>query len=210
MPSEVLRVLVTLWLIGLAVIDVRQRELPHALTTGPLLVIGGGFAIRALAPIMGVGVPHQSWDDVVGLLAFAAVLLSDTWLAALPAITAIGLAFALGTSAGQVIVIAWLLALAATLAGFMGAGDAKVIMILLALYPDQKFGVALLAVTGVIGLALMILTLRRATALWLLSITRDLIALKFPARTGEVGRLNVPLVPLLTIGAAIYLWGVIG
>ncbi len=210
MPSEVLRVLVTLWLIGLAVIDVRQRELPHALTTGPLLVIGGAFAIRALAPISGVGVPNQSWDDMAVLLAFAAVLLSDTGLAALPALTALGVAFGLGTSAGQVIVIAWLLALAANLAGFMGAGDAKVIMVLLVVYPDLRLGLMLLSVTGVIGLALMLITLRGAAGLWLLSIARDLIALKFPARTGEVGRLNVPLVPLLTIGAAIYLWGVIG
>ena len=55
----------------------------------------------------------------------------------------------------------------------------------------------------------MIVTLRGATGLWLMSIARDLIALKFPARTGEVGQLNVPLVPLLAVGAAIYLWGVI-
>ncbi len=91
----------------------------------------------------------------------------------------------------------------------MGAGDAKVIMVLLTLYPDPRLGVALLTVTGVIGLALMLLTLRGATGLWLMSIARDLIALKFPARTGEVGQLNVPLVPLLAVGAAIYLWGVI-
>ncbi len=209
MPSDLLRVLVTLWLIALAVIDVRRRELPHVLTTGPLLVIGGAFAIRAIAPIGGVGVPNQSWDDMAVLLAFVAVLLSDTGLAALPALTAIGLAFALGTSAGQVIVIGWLLALAASQAGFMGAGDAKVILILFALYPDLRLGLALLAVTGVVGLALMIVTLRAATGLWLMSIARDLIALKFPARTGAVGRLNVPLVPLLAVGTAIYVWGVI-
>ena len=209
MPSDVLRVLTTLWLIALAVIDVRQRELPHVLTTGPLLVIGGAFAIRALAPIIGMGVPNASWDDMAVLLAFATVLLSDTWLATLPALTALIVAFVLGTSMGQVIVIGWLLALAASQAGFMGAGDAKVILILFALYPDLRLGLALLAVTGVVGLALMIVTLRAATGLWLLSITRDLIALKFPARTGEVGRLNVPLVPLLALGALIYLWGVI-
>ena len=209
MPSDLLRVSVTLWLIALAVIDVRQRALPHALTTGPLLLIGGGFAIRALAPIIGMGVPNTGWDDMAVLLAFAAVLLSDTWLAALPALTALIVVFVLGTSMGQVIVIAWLLALAASQAGFMGAGDAKVIMVLLALYPDLRLGFALLAVTGVIGLALMIVTLRGATGLWLMSIARDLIALKFPARTGEAGQLNVPLVPLLAVGAAIYLWGVI-
>lgn len=209
MPSDWLRVLVSVWLIVLAAIDVRRRELPHPLTTGPLLLIGGAFAIRALAPIIGMGVPNAGWDDVAVLLAFATVLLSDTWLATLPALTALIVAFVLGTSMGQVIVIGWLLTLAASQAGFIGAGDAKVILILFALYPDPRLGVALLAVTGVIGLILMVLTLRSATGLWLLSIARDLIALKFPAHTGEVGQLNVPLVPLLTVGAAIYLWGVI-
>ena len=209
MPSDLLRVLVTLWLIALAVIDVRQRALPHALTTGPLLLIGGGFAVRALAPIIGMGVPNASWDDMAVLLAFATVLLSDTWLAALPALTALIVGLVLGTSMGQVIVIAWLLALAASQAGFMGAGDAKVIMVLLVFYPDLRLGLTLLIATGVIGLGLMLITLRGATGLWLLSIARDLIAFKFPARTGEVGQLNLPLVPLLAVGAAIYLWGVI-
>ncbi len=100
MPSDLLRVLTTLWLIALAVIDVRQRELPHLLTTGPLLVIGGAFAIRALAPIGGVSVPNQSWDDVAVLLVFGAVLLSDTGLAALPALTAIGIGLRIGHECG--------------------------------------------------------------------------------------------------------------
>jgi hypothetical protein len=81
-------------------------------------------------------------------------------------------------------------------------------MILLALYPDVRLGVVLLVTLAIAGIGLMFVQLRAAMPVWLLSIARDLIAFKVPARTGEAGVLNVPLAPLLAIGALIYLWGV--
>jgi hypothetical protein len=204
MPFELARIGVTLWLIALAVLDVRRRELPHALTTLPLLIVVAVLSVRAFTPTAA-----GNGDAAAVLLAFVAVLVSDTWLAVLPAFAAIGAAAVLGTDAGRVTVVAWLLALAAAQGGIMGAGDAKVIMLLLIAYPDVRLGVALLAVTGVVGLALMAFLARGATGLWLLSIAQDLLAFKPPARTGEIGRLNLPLVPLLAGGALIYLWGVV-
>ncbi len=201
MPFEVGRLGVTLWLIGLAVLDVRRRELPHALTTLPLLVVMTGMTVRAFTTGDG--------DAAALVLVFIVVLLSDSWLAVLPALAALGAALLLGTSAGRVTVVAWLLVLAAAQGGIMGAGDAKVIMLLLIAYPDARLGVALLAVTGGVGLALMAFLARGATGLWLLSIAEDLLAFKPPARTGEIGQLNLPLVPLLAGGALIYLWGVL-
>jgi hypothetical protein len=221
MPFDRWRVIVTLWLLALAVIDLRRRALPHTLTTGPLLVMGSWFSIRAIAPIIGVsalaphcvlcsaGVPDKNWDDVAVLLAFTAVLLSDTWLAGLPAFAAIGTAFVLGTGVGQVIILAWLVALAMNKAGMMGEGDAKTVMILMALYPDARLAAALMIAITVVGVTLMLIQLRTAMPLWLLSIARDLLTLKVPSRTGEAGTLNVPLMPLLTLGTLIYLWIVI-
>lgn len=209
MPSDLVRAVLTLWLLTLAVIDVRRRTLPHVLTTLPLLIVGGWFSIRALAPIVGVPIPDKNWDDVAVFLAFTAVLLSDTWLAGLPALTAIGAAFILGGSAGQVIVLVWLAALTMSKAGFLGEGDAKIIMILMALYPDARLAVCLVVVISVIGAALMVIRLRAAMPTWLLSIALDLLTVKVPACTGEVGALNVPLAPLLALGALIYLWGVL-
>jgi hypothetical protein len=201
MPFELGRIGVTLWLIALAMLDVRRRELPHALTTLPLLIVVAVLTVRAFAA--------RDGDAAAVVLAFLVVLLSDSWLAVLPAFAAIGAAAVLGTDAGRVTVVAWLLALAAAQGGILGAGAAKVIMLLLIAYPDVRLGVALLAVTGVVGLSLMAFLARGATGLWLLSIAQDLIAFKPPARTGEIGRLNLPLVPLLAGGALIYLWGVV-
>ena len=207
MPFDVSRILVTLWLITLSVFDMRRRQLPHTLTTSPLIVIGGLISIRAIASIFGLAVPGQDWDNAAILLAFAAILLSDTWLAVWPALATVGSVFLFGTSIGQVIVITWLLVLGMSKAGILGEGDAKVIMILLALYPDARLGVVLVVTLALVGIGLMLVQLRAATSLWLLSIARDLLAFKVPARTGETGVLNMPLVPLLATGALIYLWG---
>ena len=207
MPFDLSRILVTLWLITLSVFDVRRRQLPHTLTTLPLIVIGGLISIRAVASIFGLAVPGQDWDNAAILLAFATILLSDTWLAIWPALAAVGSVFLFGTSIGQVIVITWLLVLGMSKAGILGEGDAKVIMILLALYPDARLGVVLVVTLALVGIGLMLVQLRAATSLWLLSIARDLLAFKVPARTGETGVLNMPLVPLLATGALIYLWG---
>jgi hypothetical protein len=208
MPFDLSRILVTLWLITLSVFDVRRRQLPHTLTTLPLIVIGGLISIRAVASIFGLAGTGQDWNNAAILLAFAAILLSDTWLAVWPALAAVGSVFLFGTSIGQVIVITWLLALSMSKAGILGEGDAKVSMILLALYPDARLGAVLLVTLALVGIGLMLVQMRAATSFWLLSIARDLLAFKVPARTGEVGVLNVPLAPLLAIGALIYLWGV--
>jgi len=207
MPFDLSRISITLWLITLSVLDVRRRQLPHTLTTLPLIVIGGLISIRAVASIFGLAVPGQDWDNAAILLAFATILLSDTWLAIWPALAAVGSVFLFGTSIGQVIVITWLLVLGMSKAGILGEGDAKVIMILLALYPDARLGVVLVVTLALVGIGLMLVQLRAATSLWLLSIARDLLAFKVPARTGETGVLNMPLVPLLATGALIYLWG---
>jgi hypothetical protein len=201
MPFEIGRIGVTLWLITLAVLDVRRRKLPHALTTLPLLLVVAVITARAFTT--------RDGDAAAIVLAFGVVLLSDTWLAVLPAFAALGASVVIGTDAGRVTVVAWLLALVAAQGGIIGAGDAKVIMVLLVAYPDVRLGLALLAVTGIVGLALMAYLARGATGLWLLSIAQDLIAFKPPARTGEIGRLNLALVPLLACGALIYLWGVL-
>lgn len=215
MPFDVSRILVTLWLITLSVFDMRRRQLPHTLTTLPLIVIGGLISIRAVLSLLRLDMPGQDWDGIVPifgwdnavvLLAFASILLSDTWLAVWPALAAFGSAFLFGTSIGQVIVITWLLALGMSKAGILGEGDAKVIMILLALYPDARLGAVLLVTLTLVGIGLMLVQLRAATSLWLLAIARDLLAFKVPARTGETGVLNVPLAPLLATGALIYLW----
>ena len=206
MAFDLLRGLITIWLIALAALDVRRRQLPHLLTTLPLIAIGGLISIRAIASIFGAAVPGQSWNNTAIMLAFATVLMSDTWLAVWPGLAASGSVFLLGTGLGQVTVVAWLLTLGMSKAGILGEGDAKIVMILMALYPDVRLGAALLITITVVGVVLMLIQLRTAMPLWVLSIARDLIAFKVPSRTCEVGRLNAPLVPLLAVGGMVYLW----
>jgi hypothetical protein len=208
MPSNEARLGLSLWLIGLAVIDVRRRQLPHALTTVPLLGVGGLAIARTIGSIVGLTLPNLGWDDTALAMAFAAVLLSDTSLAILPAFAALAVAFVLGTPPGRVAVIAWLFGLALATAGILGEGDAKVVMILLAVCPDARLGLTLLATCASVGLVLMVWQLRTATPLWLVALAQDALQLKFPARTGETARLNVPLMPVLAVGAMIYLWGI--
>ncbi len=208
MPSEatalVIRLGVSAWLIGLSISDVRRRQLPHLWTTLPMLIMGGLAAVRGLLAVAGSG-----WNDVAMGLAWLAVLLSDSLaLATLPAAAALGVAFVLGSAAGQVVVVTWLIALGLALAGIWGAGDAKVMMILLAVFPDPRLALTALGACAVGGLGLMIGQLRAATPYWLVALARDALHLKFPSRTGEAGQLVVPLLPLLTIGALFYLWGI--
>ena len=199
MPFELTRLAVTGWLLTLSLIDLRRHQLPHALTTLPVLACALWFLVQLLTT--------GSANALAGLLVFGAVVFSDTWLAVLPALAGLVVACMLGTPSGQTLVLAWLLSLAAAQAGIMGAGDAKVIMVLLTIYPDPRLGLALLAVTGLAGLIGMLAQARTATGFWLLSLARDLVALKPPARTGETGTLHWPLVPVLTLGALVYLWG---
>jgi hypothetical protein len=207
MLSDLGRLGLSLWLIRLAVIDVRRRQLPHSLTTVPLLGLGGLAVLGSLLSLNGLTVTGQSWDDAALALALVAVMLSDTPLGILPGFAALGVAVVLGTPVGQTIVIAWLLVLLLSVAGILGAGDAKVVMILLAVCPDARLGLTLLATCAGVGLILMVWQLRAATPLWLVTLARDALQFRFPARTGEVGRLNLPLIPLLTAGALLYLWG---
>ncbi len=211
LSETVLRLATLTWLIALTRLDLCRRELPHSLTTLPLLLLGATAGWLALAPLIGVtwpvhsAAPGAAWDVRAILLAFAAILFSDTWLAVLPALASGATVLLFGTGAGQVTVVAWLLSLALEKAGVWGAGDAKVVMILLALFPDIRLGALLLGATGILGLGLVWFKYRAATPFVLRAIVADGWALRLPARTNEAGDLRVPLLPLLAIGAALFL-----
>ena len=81
-------------------------------------------------------------------------------------------------------------------------------MILLAVFPGPRLALTALGACVVGGLGLMIGQLRTATPYWLVALARDALHLKFPSRTGEAGQLVMPVLPLLTIGALFYLWGI--
>jgi hypothetical protein len=133
---------VLLWLGGLSLYDGRQRALPHWASTWPLLIIG---LLRVVYP---PATPSDSTAWIAGSAVFlmlTTVILSDvTALLLAFSAAALGLAFQTQTTAVPVLVGSWIVALLWTQWGFWGAGDAKVVMILTALWPDLRLVAALI------------------------------------------------------------------
>jgi hypothetical protein len=141
---------VLLWLGGLSLYDRRQRALPHWASTWPLLIIG---LLRVVyPPVTPSGLAAWIAGSAVFLM-LATVILSDvTALLLAFSAAALGLAFQTQTTAVPVLVGTWIVALLWTQWGFWGAGDAKVVMILTALWPDLRLVAALLGALFVGGL----------------------------------------------------------
>jgi Flp pilus assembly protein protease CpaA len=192
----------------LTVEDIRHRRLPHWGTTVPLVLIGVTALVAGIGGLLGVGNAFwgNAWDKLALGLAFAAVMLSDRWMALLPASLALGAAFGGGTEIGQTAATGWLLALGLAKAGIVGAGDAKVAMVVLACIPDPVLGICILAACGLAGGILLARRMGLASVPLIRAVVRDMLAGKVPARTGERGVAVVPLVPVMAVGVLVYLW----
>jgi hypothetical protein len=196
--EPVIRLVVTGWLVALSVIDLRRRELPHWATTWPLVgVTWVTVALLATGECWWGEASGGSRSDGLAMgLAFLAVLLSDGWAAFHPAAAALGLAFGVGTEAMQVVALAWLISLALAKLSVMGEADAKVMMILIVLFPDPLLVACAVLAELVLGMALLVWQHGRAApaSLWL-------------TLRGEGPGTEVPGMPLLAAGALAYVWG---
>lgn len=205
----VVRLVVTGWLAVMSVWDVRWRELPHWGTTVPLIALTGWLVFAAVAGGPWLPEAYERWGITDGLavgLMFGAVLLSDGWLSVVPAAGALVLAFSSGGAQSQTVITGWLLALGLAKGGIVGAGDAKLGMTLMVLFPEMGMGVCLLGAAGLAGLVVLVKR-RGRNALPLLWLTlQDALAGRFPARTGEEGGAVMPLASALSLGALFYVW----
>jgi Flp pilus assembly protein protease CpaA len=196
------RLLVTLWLALMAYHDLRQRELPHWGTTIPLSILGAGISwlwvVREDATALS--------NSVAISLAFLAIVSSDTWLAAVPGLGALVIAWAAGTLSSQTTTVAWMLALALSRAGIVGAGDAKLVMVLAGLFPDPGLGLSLLLAAGLTGVVVLVMrTGRTAPALVWLAFC-DMRRGRWPKPVAQDDALTIALAPALALGGALYLW----
>jgi hypothetical protein len=202
------RAAVTAWLVAVGCQDLRQREVSNWLTLPPLL----GLACFHLGSAVVRLVSSRTWsptvaDGIAVAAAFLAVVLSDRWWTFVPpAAGALALAGLAGTSAGQLVVVAWLLALALSKAGIVGEADGKLVMALLALFPDLPLALCLLAASLLASLAVLARRVGAATPVLLRAVVKDGLAGRFPARTGAAGVALIPLTPVLGLGAVVYLW----
>jgi len=204
--DDVLYGVVIVWLGLISAIDLRQRRLPIWAARVPLACLVGLY----LGLPIGTRSVLDHWPVVLlvrGMalgFAFLAALLSNTWAAGVPAAISLALAFGWETAFGAT-VVAWLVALLFARAGLFGGGDAKVVMILMALFPDRRLAAALLGAELVGSLVV----LRRRYG-WRGTLQRIAHAVRLARRgelpaTGARWATTVPGVPKLAAGALAYL-----
>ena len=194
---------VLIWLLGISLLDLTRRELDHWNSTYPLLALT--LLRMVYPPVRRGGQEHLLAASVLVLL--LVLLLSADYepLFWVFSVSAWGLAWQTQTLAMPILVSSWWLAMLWTRWGVWGAGDAKVVMILLSLWPDLYLVGALLG-TLLVG-SLLTLYLRYKTGA-LLAIMRAWAELpKGPPVAEQVNWTQAATVPWLSLGYALFYVG---
>lgn len=204
MPSEMLGGLVLSWLLMLSWFDYRTRESPHWASTVPLLLIGLG---RVWYPPVD---EKRLIASSAVFLALMAVVMSDIRpLQITFSVVALGLAFQTHTPV-LVLVGTWSVALLWAQWGFWGAGDAKIVMILLAIWPDLYLVGALLLALLLGGLGALWRRYGTDTVAVLWRVRAELLRGHVPARQEQEAAASWTYqasVPWITLGTVVYLVG---
>lgn len=154
-----LYVLAALWILVLSWWDLRKGSVPHLLTTYPLVALGAFAVLRTAVGLIQEGMAWASDHAIVPVLAvgFAGVLASD-WpaVAVLLMLAAVGFAASVGDVGAQTLAVAWLVVTVAFVLGVIRGGDAKVLMLLFALFPSLQFAVWLVGVLLIGGLQFLV------------------------------------------------------
>jgi hypothetical protein len=182
--------------------------LPHWASTWPLLIIG---LLRVVYPPVTPSGPAAWIAGSAVFLMLATVILSDvTALLLAFSAAALGLAFQTQTTAVPVLVGSWIVALLWTHWGFWGAGDAKVVMILTALWPNLRLVASLLGALFVGGLWALgrRYGLATPTVLWQTWHALRRGQVPGPASSEETPWTYQAGVPWLALGTLIYLGSV--
>jgi hypothetical protein len=201
--SLVLKVIVSIWLVYISVKDWREQKVPYYLTTYPFLATvawkseSGAWVLSVLLVLIMVTAQwSQTW--VVGM---AGGLLSLAW--AIPQ----------GVAVTTVI---WLVAISFWVFGLIGGADAKVVMTLSALFPDDPFWLYLLLAWAVVGLIQRIVVHREATLQKIAASVQALLHYLLRYFTGRAtddddaalpdSDVRYPLMPAISIAGLICLW----
>jgi hypothetical protein len=199
-------VLVLVWLSGLAWLDLQTRELPHLLSTGPFLLAGVARIIYLPVALSGI----DAWLARSALLLLCVVVgVSDMAPLRIPfAITALLLGWQTGATALLVLIVTWLLALTWVRWGIWGGGDAKVMMVLVAVWPDLYLVGALLLALLLGGLLALWQRYGHASPAVLWQVMTALRQGQVPARQTDPAYLTHQAgVPWLALGTALYVAG---
>jgi len=208
MPSELLSYSLTLgWLGILTSYDLRLRELPHWGTTAPLLLAG---LLRLVYP-PGDAQGLALWLARSAMLLLLCLVLGSDFTPLIWVFSATALVLAVQTRqpALLVLVATWIMALLWTQWGIWGGGDAKVVMILVALWPELRLVGALLFALFVGG----VLALRQRYGHALPAVLADVLTRlrqgQVPAQEADTAPpwTHQPGVPWLLVGTLLYSLG---
>lgn len=191
------------WLLILSVLDVKRREVPHWGSTFPFLAIG---LLRIVYPPPG----QPAWlAGSAILLMLSAVVLSDIpplYLAF--SVTALIIGLQTRHIAVPLLVGTWILSLLWTDWGIWGAADAKVTMILVAIWPDLYLAGSLLLALLLGGLLALYRRYGRVTPVVLFRTFGQWRKGQVPARQSAAQTATLTYqagMPWLTVGAMIYM-----
>ena len=187
------------WLALLSYWDVRQQPLPHAVTTSWLVGIGGW---RILAPLDGSGAGR----GVMLFLLAGFLLKQPPPFPQVYLLTAVGLGLQSGPEAATV-AGTWLVAVFLLAWGAWSGGDAKIVMILSALWPDVRLSICLLLALLLGSFIVLGWRYRHGT---LMVLHQTMARLQEEIAPCASQATPAPLVPWLGLGTLGYvLWGVL-
>lgn len=183
------RLALSAWLTALAVQDIRKGEASNWLTVPPLLLV---TAWRALTDGWPVG------------LALALVLAAAQWpRLTLPALAGMGLCLWWAVPAGlETAVGVWALCFVLWRLGVIGGADAKVVMTLAALFPDERLAWLLLLAWFALSVIHLIVRRGRNLPRSLLRAASGLLKLQ----VNEGAGIRCPALPAVALAGLIFLW----
>ena len=197
MTSIPARLVVSAWLIYVAIADIRKGEVSNWLTVPPLLAV---VAWRSLTGGYPVG------------LAFVLLAVGLQWpLLAVPTVGMMGCCIYHAVPMGlEVAIGVWILYAVLYYIGLIGGADAKVVMTLIALYPDGRLAWLLLLLwlgVDVIRFTVMRLRRRRSPEIEDATPEKPLEAHGLAASLQlSKNATLVPHLPVIALAGAIHLW----
>ncbi|MGB9619345.1 MAG: hypothetical protein ACPL7K_02910 [Armatimonadota bacterium] len=189
-----LGVVISLWLIIIAILDIRRGEVSNWLTVPPLLAvvawrmaIGEWYYLLLLALVLLIAEWPVTWP-----LGVAAVVGIQPYIVA-QGIVAQGL---------ESVTIIWLIVLALWGLNVLGGADVKAVMTLSALFPDARLGWLMMLCWWAFSLAMFIRRYGYSSPRVLLS---DLVSIVSTGKAGHEGH-RVPALPALAVAGLVFLW----
>lgn len=183
----ILNIIISIWLIIIAIQDIRKSEVSNWLTIPPLLI---AVTWRTI---------HGEWAT---LLLFILILFISEWPVAWP----LGIAAIVGIwpqiayQGLETTMVVWIVVLVLWLLNALGGADVKAVMTLTAMFPDSRLAWLILLCWWLLSLIAFVRRYRRSAPRILLATLATLSFVKKPE--GH----RAPALPALALAGLVFLW----